>query len=298
MPPEKPLAVDFTKEDAHKLVFPRSPILSSKKARWNGIVVEYHRQPAHETPQHFSTQHIISIHIRRKVTVEKRVENGRLEREHIVPGDVSIYPAKVHQMVRWDKEGEFMHLYLEPAIITSAASELFDADGVEILPIFRTHDPLIEQIGLALKAEVESGELASRLYVESLTSTLSAHLIRHYSAFKQKISTYSGGLQHKLRWAIEYINENLEQDLTLSELAATVGMSPYHFARVFKQLTGFPPHQYLVQRRLEQAKMLLAATDLAIAEIAYRVGFANQSHFTTLFRKHTAVTPKAYRNAL
>lgn len=298
MPAEKPLAVDFTKEDAHVLVFPSPPILSSQKGRWDGIVVEYHRQPAHETPEHCSAQHIISIHVSRKVTVEKRVENGRLEREHIVPGDVSIYPASVHQTVRWDKEGEFIHLYLEPALVARAAYELVNVDRVELLPLIRTRDPLIQQIGLALKAELELDELGSRLYVESLTNALSAHLIRHYSASKQKISSYSGGFQHKLRWAIEYINENLDKNLTLSEIAATLGMSPYHFARAFKQLTGLPPHQYLVERRLEQAKTLLAKTDLAIAEIAYRVGFANQSHFTTLFRKHTAITPKAYRNAL
>lgn len=95
---------------------------------------------------------------------------------------------------------------------------------------------------------------------------------------------------------MEYINENLERDLTLSEIAASVGMSSYHFARTFKQATGLPPHQYLIKLRLENAKRLLAQTNLAIAEIAYRVGFASQSHFTTLFRKHVGTTPKAYRD--
>ena len=110
---------------------------------------------------------------------------------------------------------------------------------------------------------------------------------------------YCGGLsQHKLRWAIEYINENLEKDLKLSEIAAIVGMSQYHFVRMFKQSTGLPPHRYLVERRLEKAKRLLTETDLPIAEIAHCVGFANQSSFTKVFRKHTLITPKAYRDAL
>ncbi len=293
---EKPLAVDFTKEDALASILPRPPILSGK-LDLPGIVVEYHWQPAHETPEHCFAQHMVCIALGRPFRSE-RVLNGRLVSDRICNGDIFVAPVNTYHQARWDREAEFIVLSLEPALVARAASESIDADRIEIVPHFTTPDPLIQQIGLALKAELKSEELGSRLYVESLVTALCIHLIRHYSASKQKISTYSGGLQHKLRWAIEYINENLEQDLTLSELAATVGMSPYHFARAFKQLTSLPPHQYLIQRRLEQAKRLLAETDLAIAEIAYRVGFANQSHFTTLFRKHTAVTPKAYRNTL
>jgi AraC family transcriptional regulator len=84
----------------------------------------------------------------------------------------------------------------------------------------------------------------------------------------------------------------------LGELAATVGLSPYHFTRLFKQSIGHTPHQYVIACRIERAKHLLAHTELSIAEIAYRVGFASQSHFTTHFRKLIATTPKAYRGKL
>ncbi len=174
---------------------------------------------------------------------------------------------------------------------------MIDEDQIEIVQQFKTRDPLIQHLGLALKSELESEGMGSRVYAESLFNTLCVHLVRHYSTSRQKVlADFERLLQDKLWCAIEYINDNLEKDLTLAEIAASVGMSPYHFARAFKQATGLPPHQYLIKRRIEKAKSLLRQTHLAIAEIAYHVGFASQSHFTTLFRKHTGTTPKAYRN--
>ncbi|MEP0859678.1 AraC family transcriptional regulator [Trichocoleus sp. DQ-U1] len=113
------------------------------------------------------------------------------------------------------------------------------------------------------------------------------------------MSDYTGGLPlHKLREAIAYINDYLDQDLMLAEIAATVQMSPHYFASLFKQSTGFAPHQYVTKCRIEKAKLLLARQELTIAEILQQVGFKSQSHFTRVFRQYTTTTPKAYRDAL
>ena len=99
----------------------------------------------------------------------------------------------------------------------------------------------------------------------------------------------------RLRRVIEYVQENLQRDLRLAELSALVHMSPYHFARLFKQSTGVPPHRFLVRRRIDAARALLAAQTAPIAEIAQLVGFRTPSHFTTTFRRVTGRTPSAYR---
>jgi AraC family transcriptional regulator len=104
--------------------------------------------------------------------------------------------------------------------------------------------------------------------------------------------------KHRLRRATEFINDNLGRDIALAEIAASVEMSPYYFARLFKQSTGLAPHQYLLEQRVERAKVLLTETAIPLAEIAYQLGFASQSHFTSLFRRLTATTPKAYRKSL
>lgn len=109
----------------------------------------------------------------------------------------------------------------------------------------------------------------------------------------------TGGLpKYKLREAIAYINEHLDQNLTLAELSSVVQMSPHYFAHSFKQSTGLPPHQYVTRCRIDKAKRLLARRELTIVEISGQVGFQSQSHFTRVFHQHTKMTPKVYRDAL
>src|SRR2546426_7169256 len=105
-----------------------------------------------------------------------------------------------------------------------------------------------------------------------------------------------GGLPEcRLRRVAQYVQDNLHRELRLAELSGLVHMSPCHFARLFKQSTGVSPHRFLVQRRIEQARALLAAHTLPIAEIARSVGFRTPSHFTTTFRRVTGITPSGYR---
>jgi AraC family transcriptional regulator len=100
----------------------------------------------------------------------------------------------------------------------------------------------------------------------------------------------------RLRRVTEYIQQNLDKDLTLAELAAVVYMSPYHFARLFKDSTGVPPHRFVVRQRIAHARACLATAELSIAQIARLVGFRNPSHFTTVFRRALGITPGAYRS--
>ena len=101
----------------------------------------------------------------------------------------------------------------------------------------------------------------------------------------------------RLRRVTEYIQQNLDKDLTLAELAALVCMSRYHFARLFKGSTGVPPHRFVVRQRIARARGLLATPERSIATISRLVGFRTSSHFTTVFRHVLGITPGAYRTA-
>ena len=104
-------------------------------------------------------------------------------------------------------------------------------------------------------------------------------------------------LSCRLRRVTEYVQQNLDKDLTLADLAAVVYMSPFHFARLFKCSTGVPPHRFVVRQRLTRARACLAVEGQSIAQISRMVGYRTPSHFTTVFRRSLGVTPGAYRAA-
>lgn len=105
-----------------------------------------------------------------------------------------------------------------------------------------------------------------------------------------------GGLAvHKLQKVLAYIEDNLSQPMGVRELASQVHMSPFHFARRFKQAIGTPPHAYITHVRIERAKKLLDGTNLPLLEVATRVGYRTQAHFTGVFHRYVGTTPRAYR---
>jgi AraC family transcriptional regulator len=99
----------------------------------------------------------------------------------------------------------------------------------------------------------------------------------------------------RLRRVTEYIQQNLDKNLTLAELAAVACMSPYHFARLFKDSTGVPPHRFVVRQRIARARGVLTTPELSIAQISRMVGFRTPSHFITVFRRVLGITPGTYR---
>jgi AraC family transcriptional regulator len=296
MPIEEIINIDFTQEYACSQILPRSPFASSYHAHWDGIRLDYHQQPAFETPEHSPQQHVIGVSLTKHSINAERVLNGYVQHECIKYGDVAIIPANSYHKISWELESEFLVLSLEKALFARAAYDSVDLQQMEIIPHFAAADPLIQQIGLALHSQLESDGKGSRVYIESLATTLCIHLLKHYSAPSAKIATHCEGLSRlKLQQTIEYINQNLEKDLGLAEIATAVGMSMYYFSRLFKQSTGFSPHQYVMNCRIERAKRLLAKTEEAIDQICEQVGFQSQSHFTNVFRKLIGTTPNAYR---
>ena len=264
---------------------------------WPGVKVGHGRLLPSETTNKHLNRHHIFIPLAGSFEASMVMVSGNINYSKRTVGQASIVPAGQQFFAYWEDELEDLGIHLDPDFVARQARELLQTDSVDLIAACEISDPLVHQIGRSLAAEVDAGAPGGSIYAESLVNTLVAHLLRHHSSAGERFQSYLGGLpKHKLRRVTEFIEENLEHDLTLTEIAGIAELSPFHFARSFKQATGSTPIQFLTHRRIDLAKRLLVESELPIVEIGLRAGFKNQSHFTTLFRKITAMTPRAYRN--
>ena len=298
MSSEKQLILDFAQTEAMKSILPNPAILSSHGANWQGIHVEYHHQPANECPEHRLQQHTIGIMLN-PVRVGGMLNGKDWGCGSWQSGDMFIFGAGNYYQSSALEEPEFISIALDPTDFDNTVQESTNSNPIEILPHWQTRDPLIFGIGWGLKTELESGGLNGTLYVDALKNALSLHLLRQYCAQKPKLRDFAGGLEpSQLQIVIDYINDYLNRDLHLGELANLVHMSPYYFTRLFKQSTGIAPHQYVTKCRIEKAQLLLKQPEFSIAYISQQVGFKDQSHFSKTFCKIVGLNPKKYRDQL
>ncbi|MEG3933257.1 MULTISPECIES: AraC family transcriptional regulator [unclassified Microcoleus] len=298
MSPQKPLILDFAKTDGMKVILPRPAILSSHGTKWQGIHVEYHSQPPNECPEHCLEQHTVGLMLN-SATLKGTVNGKNCGSESWQSGQMFIAAAGTYFQSVAAADYEFMAIALEPTDFDNTVGESINSNSIEIIPQWQTRDPLVHGIAWALKTELESGGLNGTLYVDALKNALSLHILHRYGAKKPNRRDVGGGLDPgQLQLVIHYINEFINRDLHLSELANLVNISSYHFSRMFKQSTGVTPHQYVTQCRIEKAKQLLKKPKLSIKYISQQVGFHDQSHFSKTFCKIVGLTPKQYRDRL
>jgi AraC family transcriptional regulator len=292
----KPIYLDRAEINTTSSFLPCAPLLSSIKAGWEHLFLEYHYQPSGEHQEVCAAGDTIAIFTKvDAIGKAERTIDGTLYEHSVTAGDIIILPAKVGVKACWQGSSEFILLGFPPHLFSHIVDE---SRARQVIPQLGISDPLILQMGLALKQVLENN-LNSRLYVETMANALFVHLIQNYATNKPVLTESAKGLgRRKLQQAIDYINTNLDRDLSLSELANLVQISPHYFALLFKQSTGLTPHQYVIKARVNRSKELLQQGELSIADISQIVGFANQSHLNLHFKRLVGVTPKKYSQTL
>ena len=163
------------------------------------------------------------------------------------------------------------------------------------------HDPKLNGLLEEFAGELVTEKPGRAIVMRALVEQLLVHILRNYSTprLSEELELSRVGLvDRRIRRSVELMHTQLDQDLTLKELAAASYLSPFHFARLFKKLTGLSPHNYLASIRATRAQLLLADTDLSVTEIGARVGYLSGSHFTKAFRLATGATPREFRKSL
>jgi AraC-like DNA-binding protein len=162
-------------------------------------------------------------------------------------------------------------------------------------------DQNLKRILTDFVSELTTEKPGKEIVLRALVEQTLVHILRNYAIPKlsEELELSRVGLvDRRIRRSVELMHTQLDQDLTLRALAAASYLSPFHFARLFKKLTGSSPHNYLAGIRATRAQLLLAETDLSVTEIGARVGYLSGSHFTKAFRIATGATPREFRQGL
>jgi AraC family transcriptional regulator len=192
-----------------------------------------------------------------------------------------------------------LHIYLSPRQFSpSILGTNLDQAAIGALSYESAfEDPLLAEIAQAIASELQAQTSAGGLLVEALAGSLAARLVqKHVSASsRQSFPSREGLDRRRLFRVLDYIEANLEGDLTIDRMASIACLSRYHFARSFKQAVGQSPHRYISAKRLERAKALLVQSHLSLVDIALNLSFSCQANFSRAFRRATGQTPSQYR---
>lgn len=251
------------------------------------------REPDVEAP----AMRDLTIVVHRRGVVETRRGHGRARhREVLRPTDVS--PLTRTGEWTWDRGIEVVHVHLTQERLTRTGREMYGRDVVEVRlhDITGADDPALHRTAIAIAQETATGGVGSALLVEALTTQLSVQILRAHADVVLRDTDAAECLttrqEHLVR---DYVTSRLDRRLTLDDLANAAGLSKFHFARRFRGSTGVTPHEFVLQHRVDRARLLLRRTDVPLPEVASTCGFADQSHMNRIFRKRLGTTPGTVR---
>lgn len=199
---------------------------------------------------------------------------------------------------------EYVSLTLSPSYLLDCAvrTRLVQmGNSVTFRSNFVGDAPHLSRLARDLAGELREEAPGQEMVVAALVEQLVIYLLRHHANVRRSDElelSRVGLVDRRIRRAVELMHAHMDRELPLEEIASAAYLSPFHFARLFKKLTGASPHAYLATLRVERAQALLAQTDLSVAEVSARVGYASSSHFSKAFRQATGLTPSAFRAAV
>ena len=218
-----------------------------------------------------------------------------------VHGDIDIIPARTP--MRWemhDQNDTTLLLSLPQIVLRTVADESdLDSARIEIRDQFQIRDTELEAIIWAIKREIDMRYPSGRLYLDGLTLAVASRLVARHSSVTKHIEERHEGLDgRRLKQVLSFIEDQLAEDLSLEKIATIAGVSVSHLQTLFRISMGVTVHQYVIQRRVERAKVMLMQDELSMAEIALAAGFAHQSHMARHMRRMLGMPPQVFKRML
>lgn len=221
----------------------------------------------------------------------RRLDAGSI---HGWPGALCIMPQDASSEWEITDSFDFVHLYVSDQELRRLFCETFDRDA-RLMVIPETTFGEAPRLSAALGLLAEATERGERLLAEQAMTAAVGHLFLDPRYGEQRPLAVRGGLAPVVRRRlIEHIDASLDRTITLQDLAVLAGLSEFHLQRMFRVSCGVSPHVFVLYRRIERARHMLAGNE-PIAQIATACGFSSQSHMTRMFKTVTGTTPSAYR---
>ena len=267
-------------------------LLSSRDRDWKGLDAAFLHIQAGRTHVPGSQTHRLGIHFGRAVNAHCRCD-GRHHHRQQAHGDIDVVPAGLDGWWEDDRDCTILRLTIRPELLHAAARELGrDPGTVSLTPKFQLRDPRLESIAWAIKAEIEAAIPSDRTYAEMLGMALAIRLVESDGQKRIETAGLSATLtSRQQRRLAEFIEDHIDQSLSLADLAAVAGLSVSHLKPLFRATFGMPVHKYVLTRRVERARLLLLAANMPIAQVALESGFAHQSHMAHWMRRILGLTP-------
>jgi AraC family transcriptional regulator len=199
---------------------------------------------------------------------------------------------------------EFVVVNFSPVFVldSAARARLTRSDSVVTFRARAVEDDgRLARLARDLADELLEEAAGQELIVGAIVEHALVHTLRRYANVRRPENlelSRAGLVDRRIRLAVELMHAHMHRDLSLEEIAGAAHLSPFHFSRLFKKLTGATPHAYLASLRAARARDLLAETDLSVTEVGARVGYMSSSHFSKAFRQSAGISPRAYRKAL
>lgn len=299
--PDNPLVlprVEVVREGRVEPFLHAHPTLSSAVVGWSGLTTEDYSTPACVISRHTHVEHFLHVVLRGAVKYEV-LTRGRVAQFWAAPGTTFILPRGTTDEVTWRGPIERIAVAIHPRLLVNALDESAHESDIELTEHWHLTDPNIMAVLLAMRTDLTEASPAGRLYGESLANALAVYLLNRYSVRRYVPVRYRGGLPaYRLNRVLDYIRDNLAEDLSLSQLAGVVGMSPHYFAELFAKSTGHTPHQYVLLQRIERAKEGLRDPGHSIIDVGLDAGFPNPSHFARVFRKFVGTSPSRFQSEM
>lgn len=213
-------------------------------------------------------------------------------------GDLIVCNRGIDEFVRWETEIKILKVDLPDEAFRAIAEEA-GAETVEISSSTRFDDKRVAALVSAIQAEEEAGRLSGRLYMDSIAQAIASVLVQLRGNLRRRPAEYHCGLTPlQLSRVKQLVYGQIDQEISLQEMAGAAGLSTSYFNQMFRRSTGQAAHQFVLAARVEHAKDLLRSPQLRMIDVAVSCGFQTSQHFARVFRSVCAMTPTEYRRTM